>query len=76
MKVEWSPYHRRGSRSRVLGYVMHCDGIELELISEGGQWVVRRTTWEDFRVVRQEETARGIPRVAKETWYWLTGRKR
>lgn len=73
-KLDWSPYRERGARTRIHDQASFYEGVELELIAEGGQWAVRRTTWQNFKIVRQEETARGTARKARETWHWLTGR--
>ncbi|GLW07752.1 hypothetical protein Misp01_28820 [Microtetraspora sp. NBRC 13810] len=73
-QLEWSAYYQRSPRCRVLDQVSFSEGVELVLIAEGGQWAARRTTSVGFRVVRREETARGIPRRKREAWDWLTGR--
>jgi hypothetical protein len=74
-KLDWSPYHERGARTRVRDQVTFYEGVELELITEAGQWAICRTTYEGFNAIRQEETARGRSLHTKEVWRWLTGRR-
>lgn len=67
--VEWFPYGCRSPRPRVIEFVT-VGGDELELVSEAGQYVIRRTPPDGGPVV---ETARGVCAEAWRLWRDLTG---
>ena len=49
------------------------EGAELELIAEGGQYVIRRTPFDGGPV---EETARGVCADVRQVWCEMTGTAR